>query len=422
MKEKQCWSGKVIRIMVIMAGMACFCGIVGHLMVKQDSRYMLHSQMYQNTDIILQHMLENVSPAMIPAISHESLQNEHEMQEKQMLSVLLKHLFPVYEYMELYGKEEDLALVKQEVPKSYLENGGEDENSVVATQETATTEQVVSSEVSQQQTKEGKKGEKGHTYSSVYTNAQLQKFSFLKSEFYAIDSMTPVYAKDLNAKTLLRKDLSISKEGEEPKVLLYHTHGSEAFADSRKGKVEDTVIGVGDVLAEELEKTYGIKVFHDREVYDVINGKLDRSQAYNVAGAAVDTWLAKYPPIEANIDLHRAGVAESTHLLTTVDGKPTATIMLFNGMSRIKGKGDITYLPNENLQDNLAFSLQMQLASKEYYDNFTRKIFVRSYRYNLHYKGRSTLIEAGAQTNSVQEVKNAMYPLAKVLNDVLSKE
>ena len=70
----------------------------------------------------------------------------------------------------------------------------------------------------------------------------------------------------------------------------------------------------------------------------------------------------------------------------------------------------------------MAFSLQMQLASKEYYDNFTRKIFVRSYRYNLHYKGRSTLIEAGAQTNSVQEVKNAMYPLAKVLNDVLSKE
>ena len=233
--------------------------------------------------------------------------------------------------------------------------------------------------------------------------------------------MTPVYAKDIKAKTLLSKNLAIDKSGEEPKVLIYHTHGSEAFADSRKNKTEDTVIGVGDVLASELQENYGIKVYHDRNVYDVINGKLDRSQAYNVAGEALESILAQHPSIEVVIDLHRDGVAEGTRLTTTIDGKTCAQIMFFNGMSRIAGKGDISYMKNDNLQDNLAFSLQLQLAAKEYYDSFTRKIFVRSYRYNLHYRGRSTLIEAGAQTNTVEEVKNAMYPLAKILNDVLAK-
>ena len=33
---------------------------------------------------------------------------------------------------------------------------------------------------------------------------------------------------------------------------------------------------------------------------------------------------------------------------------------------------------------------------------------------------RATLIELGAQTNTVEEAKNAMIPLADILNDVLS--
>ena len=34
---------------------------------------------------------------------------------------------------------------------------------------------------------------------------------------------------------------------------------------------------------------------------------------------------------------------------------------------------------------------------------------------------RSILLEAGAQTNTVQEVKNAMEPFADILNRVLEK-
>ena len=49
----------------------------------------------------------------------------------------------------------------------------------------------------------------------------------------------------------------------------------------------------------------------------------------------------------------------------------------------------------------------------------TRKIYIKGLRYNLHLRPRSVLIEVGAQTNTYQEARNAMEPLAEVLNMVL---
>ena len=106
--------------------------------------------------------------------------------------------------------------------------------------------------------------------------------------------------------------------------------------------------------------------------------------------------------------------------MTDVQGKQTASIMFFNGLSRTTANGDISYLPNPYIQDNLAFSLQMQLAAKQYYPGFSRTIYLKGYRYNMHYCPKTLLVEAGAQTNTVQEVKNAMEPLADLLAKVIA--
>lgn len=51
----------------------------------------------------------------------------------------------------------------------------------------------------------------------------------------------------------MNMDLSIDLQGEEPKVLIYHTHSQEAFADSRPGEWQDTVVGLGETLKNNLE-------------------------------------------------------------------------------------------------------------------------------------------------------------------------
>lgn len=248
---------------------------------------------------------------------------------------------------------------------------------------------------------------------------KLKDFDYLMGHFYTVDSSTSVDPEQLNAQTLLGKDLTIDQSGEGPKVLIYHTHSQEAFADSRKGEESDTIVGVGAYLAQLLNETYQIPTLHHKGVYDLIDGKLDRSRAYELALPEVEKILKENPSIEVVIDLHRDGVGDSTHLVEEINGKPTAQIMFFNGMSRTKANGPIEYLKNPYIENNLAFSLQMQLAAQKY-PGFTRRIYLKSYRYNMHVTPKTLLVEAGAQTNTVEEMRNAMEILAETLDTVLT--
>lgn len=112
-------------------------------------------------------------------------------------------------------------------------------------------------------------------------------------------------------------------------------------------------------------------------------------------------------------------MAETTRLAATIDGKPMAQIMFFNGLCRTAARGPINSLPNEYLADNLAFSFQLQLMANEYYPGLARRIYLKGYRYNMHLCPKSLLVEVGAQTNTKEEAYNAMEPLADILDKVL---
>lgn len=247
---------------------------------------------------------------------------------------------------------------------------------------------------------------------------KLRDFDYLLSNFYTVDSSTMIGPDQLNADDLLGRSMKIDTSTDGPKVLIFHTHSQEEFADSTPGDTSTSIVGVGEYLTQLLNDK-GIETIHDTGVYDIINGQLDRSNAYENAEASIRPILEANPTIEVVIDLHRDGVAEDTHLVTEINGKPTAQIMYFNGLSRTRTNGDIDYLYNPYIQDNLAFSLQMQLASESMYPGFTRHIYLRGYRYNLHLMPKSLLIEAGAQTNTVEEMMNAMEVLADTLHHVL---
>lgn len=250
---------------------------------------------------------------------------------------------------------------------------------------------------------------------------KMMNYEYLLGTFYTVDSSTMADPELLNAQVLLEKNMKIDRSKKGPKVLVYHTHSQEAFADSVQGDESTTIVGMGNLLTELLNDTYGIETIHHKGVYDMVDGKLDRSMAYDLAEPEIQKILDENPSIEVVIDLHRDGVGEQTHLVTEIDGKQTAQIMFFNGMSRTKANGNIGYLANPYIQDNLAFSLQMQLAAIEKYPGFTRHIYLKGYRYNMHFKPKSLLIEAGAQTNTVEEMRNAVTYLADVLDTVLTK-
>ena len=303
-----------------------------------------------------------------------------------MVCMYYQETVPILQYRTDYKDKKEEDLVQQDY---YF-------------QDDETTDEVV---------EEVKKEEK------LFHAKKWENSKYLRKYIYQIDSTTMATENELNGKVLLNTNLKLRKY-DEPQILIYHTHGSEAYRGSRKGRKSDTVIGVGDVLTKRLEQK-NIKVVHDRNIYDVKNGKEERSKAYNYAATAIEKNLKKYPSIQVVIDLHRDGVNESTKLVTRQNGKRMAQIMFFNGMSRTATNGNIKYLKNPNKQTNLAFSLQLQAQAALKYPGFTRKIYVKGYRYNLHYRGRSLLVEVGAQNNTLSEAKASMSLLAELLNNVL---
>lgn len=243
----------------------------------------------------------------------------------------------------------------------------------------------------------------------------LTEYASLISTFYTIDSTAQGGSDLFNLESLMERDVTIDKTGEGPQILIYHTHSREGFIDSEPGNRADTIVGVGDFLAQLLTEQYGYTVLHHTEEFDTV-----RDSAYANSLPALEAILAQYPSIQVVIDLHRDSGNTNRNMVMDIDGRRTARFMFFNGISRSKKTGDIDYLYNPNLAENLAFSFQMQAAAGQYYPGLTRKIYIKQYRYNMHLRGRTLLIELGDENNTVEEAKNACYPLAFLLDAVLS--
>lgn len=254
----------------------------------------------------------------------------------------------------------------------------------------------------------------------LYNQELIQNYAKTVSLYnYDSESMRPT-PEFINGEAFMAEDLSLDLEnlGEEPTVLIFHTHGHEGYI----GKEEYGILDVGDYLEQILEENYGIQVLHHKGIYDEggVNG------AYTRMGEEIPQILAEHPSIQVVIDMHRDGVGENTRLVSNVDGREVAKVMLVTGVSRsFDENGDlqpIEYLPNENLHSVLSLGFQLKMAADTLYPGFMRQLYLSSWRYSTYMLPRSMLLEVGAQTNTLEEAKAAMIPFARTLVTVLKGE
>lgn len=251
-----------------------------------------------------------------------------------------------------------------------------------------------------------------------FTLNQLKDINFMVNNLYIVDQTTRVTEPLFDAEVFASKDMTIKQANDKPQILIYHTHSSEAFIDSRPNVTEDSIVGVGSILADILREKYGYNVIHDKTEYDVVDGFEDRNKAYNYAKVGLEKMLAKHPSIEVIIDLHRDdGVARTV----MINGKETAKVMLFNGLSRDQN-GPLPNHDNPYIQDNLAFGFQLQLESFDLYPGFFMKNYLKCYRYNLHLRPKSLLVELGTVNNTLESAQNAMDPFAHIIDRILQGE
>ncbi|MEA4883514.1 MAG: stage II sporulation protein P [Clostridia bacterium] len=203
--------------------------------------------------------------------------------------------------------------------------------------------------------------------------------------------------------------------GTAPKVAVFHTHSSEAYktswgADYCWGKPEG-VIRVGEAMAAELSKVYGIATVHSSQVHDYP----DWTQSYANALATMKSLLKEYPSIDAMIDIHRDSLPASKESLRTavVDGQKAARVM-------IVVTDDSPGLPHPNWRKNYSFALKLNAQLDKMYPGLSRGVSINSQsRFNQHVHERAIIIEIGGSSNTVEEACRTARLIAGALAKVI---
>lgn len=363
-------------------------------------------------DKVREKSLETIAASFITAECWDDSNREFEMPD-----LIMREFYPVG---SLYNGGDDIKTVEADVGE-YIETETEKSDQAEETETETGTESETGNELAETEQNGGSMEPEWDNDSKVLEAAagiipkeKLMDYNYVLNNFYVVPSVTSLRPQVLDLDKISQVDLRIEKDSTVPQILIFHTHSQEKFADSEENGM--SIVNVGDRLVSLLQEQYGYNVIHLTDEFDMAGGVLDRSEAYTYANTKLDEVLAQNPSIQVVIDLHRDGVDASKHLVTEIDGKQTARIMLFNGISYTKEQGEIDYLPNPYITENLAMTYKMFLLGKINYPDLFRCIYISGYRYCLHHVPRSMLIEAGAQTNTYEEVYNAMEPLARLID------
>lgn len=224
---------------------------------------------------------------------------------------------------------------------------------------------------------------------------------------------------EVDINSLINEPLSFWLGGDEPQVLIVHTHTTESYTDSEKTKytasdsdrstdAEKNMTAVGNALAEVLNSR-GIKTIHDTTVHDypAYNGSYERCKATVLKN------LADYPSVKIVFDVHRDGIIREdgtkVKVACDIDGSKAAQCMFVVGTN--------SELKHDFWSENLKLAAKIQNKANEMYPGLMRPLNIRSERFNQQLSKGSVIIEVGSNGNTLNE---AIYS-AKLMGNVIAK-
>lgn len=265
---------------------------------------------------------------------------------------------------------------------------------------------------------------------SVQTSAGAVKGKIISSyisPYEASNSYSGVYLKNstsqsINLKSFLEAKLGFKiKSGEEPQVLIMHTHTTESYMltdsdvytetfTSRSTDDTKNMVKIGSIIAEKLNNS-GIKTLHAKNHHDYpqYNGSYGRS------AKTVSEYLKKYPSIKVVLDIHRDAVSKNgsdkVKFVTKIEEKNAAQVMI------VMGTGTANSNNHPKWKENLKLAVKLQNLLEKDYPTLARPLSLVASRYNQHLTTGSLLIEVGTDANSLEE---ACYS-AELLGNTISK-
>lgn len=228
----------------------------------------------------------------------------------------------------------------------------------------------------------------------------------------------------MQAGELLQVPVDLS--GSEPRILIYHTHTTEAYFPTAKDAYEPAgawrtrdnrknIVAVGERLKELLSDRYGINVIHD--ITDHEPPKL--STAYSRSVETMERYRAEHPSITMYIDVHRDAYGtepQKNSDYIVIDGKEVARLMFVVGTGEGATGTGFGEKPDFAANYALAKRLTDYLAGVD--ERLVRNIRVKTGRYNQHISNQCLLVEVGHNANTLTQALNAVEYLAEAIAQV----
>lgn len=173
---------------------------------------------------------------MLPALVYAAEKDQTDTPSKDLAWAVMRWLWPAGAFMTEQGKEETAG----EDSRTYamiLEKQENDENAVDKNGKLIT----------QNPDTEEKETWKTPVVKADISMEKLRDYEYLMSHFYTVDSSTMADEGLINADKLMGKDMKLNPDTKGAKVLIYHTHSQEQFADSVPGDARYINCGNGDV-------------------------------------------------------------------------------------------------------------------------------------------------------------------------------
>lgn len=214
--------------------------------------------------------------------------------------------------------------------------------------------------------------------------------------------------------TLLASPLTLELTGDEPTVLIVHTHTTESYTRDGESYEESSayrtldeeynMLSIGAEVKRVLEEG-GIHVIQDRTLHDYpsYNG------SYNHSRKSIREYLKEYPSISLILDIHRDAADTGSGQLKThaqVSGEDSAQLML------VMGTGTAG-LKHESWEENLSLALKLQTVLERRNPGITRPTVLRGQRFNQDLSPGALLVEVGAAGNTHREALAAARALAE---------
>ena len=207
---------------------------------------------------------------------------------------------------------------------------------------------------------------------------------------------------------------SLDLRGEAPKILIYHTHTTEAYTATaaapyiqtsayRTADASKSVLAVGEALAERLRREYGFAVLHDTTDHEPPSLKT----AYDRSEITMRRYLERYPSLVLFIDIHRDASSDASDYVM-VDGLPTARLMC------VVGRGT-KYEDKPDFDSNYALAASLTEHLRHIEKRLCRDVRIKTGRYNQHVGQLSLLIEVGHNANTLEQALHAVPSLAESL-------